>query len=121
MTIVVISDTAGLPPGLTLKSTSLLWYNRSMGIRKADKFTATYHTRIRGNDDALAAYAGLYGTLQRSLFADVSAGHRASSLKSDYISRYGIPARMFNAMRVTLDGRMSAASESQKLHRDTLR
>ena len=102
-------------------STSLLWYNRSMGIRMKDKLTATYQTRIRGNEEALAAYANLYGTLQRHLFADVSAGHRASSLKSDYISRYGIPARMFNALRVTLEGRMSAARESQKLHRDTLR
>ena len=43
-----------------------------------------------------------------------------ASLKSDYIRRYGIPARMFNAIRVTLEGRMSAASESQKLHRQTL-
>jgi len=91
-----------------------------MAVRKTDKFTATYQTRICGNEEALAAYANLYGTLQRHLFADVSAGHPASSLKSDYISRYGISARMFNAMRVTLDGRMSAARESQKLHQDTL-
>ena len=119
MTLVVISDTAGLPPTLILKSICL-WYNRSMTVRKTDKFTATYQTRIRGNEDALAAYANLDGTLQRHLFADVSAGHPASSLKSDYISRYGIPARMFNAMRVTLEGRMSAARESQKLYRETL-
>ena len=91
-----------------------------MVIGKRDKLTATYQTRIHGNEDALAAYANLYGTLQRRLFADVSAGHRASSLKSDYISRYGIPARMFNALRVSLEGRMSAARESQRLHRDTL-
>ncbi len=120
MTLVVIRDTAGLPPTLILKSISLLWYNRSMTARKTDKFTATYQTRIRGNEDALAAYAELYGTLQRSLSADISAGHPASSLKSDYISRYGIPARMFNSLRVTLEGRMSAARESQKLHRETL-
>ena len=65
MTLVVISDTAGLPPTLILKSTSLLWYNRSMVIRKADRLTATYQTRIRGNEEALAAYANLYGTLLR--------------------------------------------------------
>ena len=102
-------------------STFQVWYNRSMAIRTKDKLTATYQTRIRGNEEALAAYANLYGTLQRHLFADVSTGHTASTMKSEYISRYGIPARMFNAMRVTLDGRMSAARESQKLHRDTLR
>ena len=92
-----------------------------MAIRTKDKLTATYQTRIRGNEEALAAYANLYGTLQRSLFADVSTGHTASTMKSEYISRYGIPARMFNALRVTLEGRMSAARESQRLHRDTLR
>ena len=41
-------------------------------------------------------------------------------LKSDYIRRYGRRARMFNAIRVTLEGRMSGATESQKLHRQTL-
>ena len=81
---------------------------------------ATYQTRISGKEDALSAYAELFGVLQRRLFADVSAGHPSASLKSDYIRRYGVPARMFNAIRVTLEGRMSAANESQKLHRQTL-
>ena len=91
-----------------------------MTLDKKDKLTGTYQTRIRGNEDVLAAYAELYGTLQRSLFADISAGYTATSLKSEYIRRHGIPARMFNALRVTLEGRMSAARESQKLHRNTL-
>ena len=81
---------------------------------------ATYQTRISGKEDALSAYAELFGVLQRRLFADVSAGHSSASLKSDYIRRYGVPARMFNAIRVILEGRMSAARESQKLHRQTL-
>ena len=81
---------------------------------------ATYQTRISGNENALSAYAELYGVLQRRLFADVCSGNPSVSLKSDYIRRYGIPARMFNAIRVTLEGRMSAAGESQKLHRKTL-
>ena len=81
---------------------------------------ATYQTRISGKEDALSAYAELFGVLQRRLFADVSAGHSSASLKSDYIRIYGILARMFNAIRVTLEGRMSAAKESQKLHRQTL-
>ena len=81
---------------------------------------ATYQTRISGNENALSAYAELFGVLQRRLFADVCSGNPTVSLKSDYIRRYGIPARVFNAIRVTLEGRMSAASESQKLHRQTL-
>ena len=85
-----------------------------------DSLSFTYQTRISGSEEALAAYANMYGVLQRRLFADVSAGHSVVSLKSAYISHYGILARMFNAMRVTLEGRMSAARESQKLHRETL-
>ena len=30
---------------------------------------ATYQTRIEGNDEALSAYAALYGRVQRRLFA----------------------------------------------------
>ena len=85
-----------------------------------DNLPFTYQTRIKGKEDALSAYAELFGVLQRRLFADVSAGHSSASLKSDYIRRYGIPARMFNAIRMTLEGRMSGATESQKLHRQTL-
>ena len=81
---------------------------------------AAYQTRTSGNEEALSAYAELFGVLRRRLFADVSAGRSSASLKSDYIRSYGIPARMFNAIRVTLEGRMSAARESQKLHRQTL-
>ena len=82
---------------------------------------ATYQTRISGKEDALSAYAELFGVLQRRLFADVCSGNPTASLKLDYIRWYGIPARMFNAIRVSLEGRMSAASESQKLHRRRLR
>ena len=85
-----------------------------------DNLSFTYQTRISGKEDALSAYAELYSVLQRRLFADVCSGNPTASLKSDYIRRYGIPARVFNAIRVTLEGRMSAASESQKLHRQTL-
>ncbi len=85
-----------------------------------DNLTFTYQTRINGNEDALSAYASLFSVLQRRLFAEVSTGKPAASLKSDYIRRYGIPARMFNSLRITLEGRMSSARESQKLHRSTL-
>ena len=89
----------------------------------------TYQTRISDyadldrleGDAALAAYAGLYGRVQRKLFADVAAGRRAISLKSAYLERYGIPARMFNGVRVSLEGKVASVREAQKLHRDTLR
>ena len=89
---------------------------------------ATYQTRVsdyvgldRGAGDvALAAYAELYGQVQRKLFADVAAGRSAAPLKSDYIREHGIPARMFNGVRVSLEGKVSAVRAAQRLRVDSL-
>ena len=91
--------------------------------------TRSYQTRIAGyegidravGDAALSAYAALYGEVQRKLFADVAAGESAVSKKSEYIDKHGIPARLFNAARITLDGKVSAVRESQFLQLDSLR
>ncbi len=90
---------------------------------------ATYQTRIPGyqgrdraaGDAALSAYAGLYGRVQRKLFSAVAAGRSAASLKNTYLRRYGIPARMFNGVRVSLEGKISSVKEQQKLRGDDLR
>ena len=88
--------------------------------------TATYQTRVReysgvdrgAGDAALAAYGDLYGRVQRKLFAEVAAGRSAASLKSEYLKRYGILARMFNGVRVSLDGKVASVRERQKLQMD---
>ena len=61
----------------------------------------------------LSAYAELYGQVQRRLFADVAAGRAAVLLKRGYIKEHGIPARMFNAVRVSLEGKVSAAGGAE--------
>ena len=89
---------------------------------------ATYQTRISdygdmvraGGDATLSASAELYGRVQRKLFADVVAGSSAASLKSDYIREHGIPARMFNGVRVSLEGKVASVRESQRLQQDSL-
>ena len=89
---------------------------------------STYQTRVHeyvgleraDGDAALSAYAGLYGRVERKLFAEVSAGKKAASLKSGYLKRYGIPARMFNAVRVSLEGKIASVKEQQKLRLDGL-
>ena len=89
---------------------------------------ATCQTRISGyqgrdrasGDAALAAYAELYGRVQRKLFSAVAAGRPAASLKSTYLRQYGIPARMFNGVGVSLDGKISSVKEQQKLRVDSL-
>ena len=41
-------------------------------------------------------------------------------LKGEYLQRYGIPARLFNAVRVSLDGKMSSVRETMALRRGRL-
>ena len=89
---------------------------------------ATCQTRISDFDDRersagdalLSAYADLYGRIQRKLFAQVSAGRSAPSLKQEYLQRYRIPARMFNAARVSLEGKVASVREQQLMRQDDL-
>ena len=43
-----------------------------------------------------------------------------ASLKRVYLQRYGIPARMFNGVRVSLEGKVSSVRETMVLRRDGL-
>ena len=89
---------------------------------------ATYQTRIAAyvgmerasGDAALAAYAELYSRVERRLFAEVAAGRSAASLKSEYLRGYGIPARMFNGVRVSLEGKVASVREVMKQRADDL-
>ena len=89
---------------------------------------STYQTRIADFGDmdravgysALAAHAQLYGRVERKLFADFSAGEVPASLKKEYLERYGIPARMFNGLRVSLEGKVSAVQKTMGLRLDNL-
>ncbi len=88
----------------------------------------TYQTRVseyagvdrEAGDGALSAYGELYAQVQRKLFAQVAAGRSAALLKSEYLKRYGIPARMFNGVRVSLEGKVASVKEQQKLRVDSL-
>ena len=88
----------------------------------------TFQTRVSAyagldraaGDAALSAYGELYGRVQRKLFADVASGRSAASLKSAYLRQYLIPARMFNGVRVSLDGKVASVRKQQKLRADSL-
>ena len=54
------------------------------------------------------------------MFAEMAAGRSPGSLKSVYLKRYGIPARMFNGVRVSLEGKVASVKEQQKLRVDSL-
>ena len=104
-------------------------HQASIGLDAAQgPLVATYQTRIShygdmvraGGDAALSAYAELYGRVQRKLFAAVAADRSAVLLKREYIKEHGIPARLFNVVRVSLDGKVSSVREQQKLRVDGL-
>ena len=88
----------------------------------------TYQTRVFeyvginrvAGDATLSAYAELHGRVERKLFAEAAAGRPAASLKSAYLKRYGIPARMFNGVRVSLEGKVASVTEQQKMRVDSL-
>ena len=91
------------------------------GSAQVGDWRFTYEDRIHSFEElesekgvsALSAYAELYGHLERKLFGRYCAGVSLPSLKTEYLLAHRIPARMFNGLRVSVEGKISAASESQ--------
>lgn len=77
----------------------------------------TWQTRLKlavAEAAALDAYATLYGKAERSLFADLTSGkHTRNELKRDYLIRFGITARQFNALRISLEGKVRSIQTRQ--------
>ncbi len=77
---------------------------------------ATFQARIADETvyPVFDAIAHLYGRVERRLYVDLHVhGGSPGALKREYLARYGLTARQFNAVAVTLRGRMDAARESQ--------
>jgi hypothetical protein len=71
----------------------------------------TYQTRLVLDDaqaSVLHAYAELYGRAERALFAALMAGRSVNDLKREFLPRFGLTARQFNAVRVGLDGKIAS-------------
>ena len=100
-----------------------------LGSAQVGDWRFTYHDRIRsfrdvdfGEGDAtLSAYAVLFGRVERDLFSRLCAGVSLTSLKNEYLIRYRIPARMFNSLRVSLEGKILAVRESMDRHIESLK
>ncbi len=77
----------------------------------------TYATRLNGAPDresVLAAYAGLYGRAERTLFARLRAGEPLADLKRAFLGRFGFTARQFNALAATLGGKIASIKEHRR-------
>lgn len=59
----------------------------------------------------LDAYAALYGQAERSLFAAIQAGDSLNDLKREFLPRFDITARQFNAIRIGLEGKIESIKE----------
>ena len=99
------------------------------GSAQVGDWRFTYQDRIGSfrdvdfgeGDAALSAYALLFARVERILFARFCAGTSLTSLKNDYLVKYRIPARMFNSIRVSLEGKVSAVRESMNRHIESLK
>ena len=97
---------------------------KQSGSAQVGEWKFTYQDRIRSfrdvdfaeGDAALSDYAKLFGRVERDLFCRFCAGVSLTSLKNEYLVKYRIPARMFNSLRVSLEGKISAVRESMDRH-----
>ena len=73
--------------------------------------TRTYQTRPQLfplAEEILQACADLFAHIEHTLLADISRGKAPHTLKSDYLIKYGITARQFNAIRVKVEGKIAS-------------
>jgi IS605 OrfB family transposase len=82
-----------------------------------DEMMFTYQTRLQLDERAIAIldeYAKLANLVEHSLYAEVAKGNSSASCKNDFLKRFGITARQFNACRVSLEGKISACRAGQE-------
>lgn len=77
-------------------------------MKRPAKVQRPYHTRISDPDgtldEVLGGYAEVYGRAERALFSDLARGGDPAALKSDYLIRFGLTARQFNAIAINRTG-----------------
>jgi hypothetical protein len=82
-----------------------------------NEMTLSYQTRLSLNEEGiviLSEYADLFNTVEHSLYAEVAKGQRSASCKNEFLKKYEITARQFNACRVTLEGKIAACRAGQE-------
>jgi hypothetical protein len=72
----------------------------------------THQTRVHGDSEILGildGYASLYGKAERSLFAVLqNPGVDLNEIKCQFLPKFGITARQFNALRIGLQGKIAS-------------
>ena len=73
--------------------------------------TRTYQTRFKTGaleKEILGACANHFSHVKHRLFADIASGKKANQLKNDYLVKYQITARQFNAIKVQIEGKIDS-------------
>jgi IS605 OrfB family transposase len=81
------------------------------------ELTLTYQTRFFLDDCEMAIfseYAALFNTMEHALYAEVAKGKSSAACKNDFLKKYGMTARQFNACRVSLEGKIAACRAGQE-------
>src|ERR1700746_588345 len=84
--------------------------DRSMPA-KQKRHVFTYQTRVcvtPEQDKMLREYGVRFGRVERTLYGDLQKGEAANRLKAEYLVRFAITARQFNAARIQLQGKIEA-------------
>lgn len=83
----------------------------------------TYQTKIKHvATDYLDKMAEFSGTIERKLFLDSFInGKSRAACKVDYLPKYGITARQYNAIYIQLEGKIDSIIELRKVHLVELR
>ena len=63
------------------------------------------------DEEILSSYSKLFSTIERKLFADFCKGKTFASLKNAYLKQFGITARQYNSICITLEGKIRSYKE----------
>ena len=83
------------------------------------EITRTFETRLKVDsttDSVLQECAHLFAHIKHRLFADIASGKSPRELKNDYLVRYKITARQFNALRVQVEGKIASIKKLRPIH-----
>src|ERR1700758_4252632 len=78
---------------------------------KQKRHVFTYQTRVcvtPEQDKMLREYGVRFGRVEHTLYGDLQKGEAANRLKAEYLVRFAITARQFNAARIQLQGKIEA-------------
>ncbi len=85
---------------------------------------STFETRLKlsGEKSALLDKVAEYlSFVERALYRDICRGTKAKDLKNSYLKKYGLTARWFNALRVSLEGKIDSIKALKELQKKDLR